>query len=100
MCPRCQSIEHIWKIVSGSGQLWSFVVPRPPLLPYFEKQSPYVVGLIQLDGYKNIRIIGRISNSDNTTQLDIDNLKIGSAVSINFHKINSDISIPFWYLDS
>ena len=49
---------------------------------------------------KNIRIIGRISNSDNATQLDIDNLEIGSAVSINFHKINSDISIPFWYLDS
>ena len=48
MCPRCQSIEHTWKIVSGSGQLWSFVIPRPPLLPYFEKQSPYVVGLIQL----------------------------------------------------
>ena len=60
MCPHCQSTDHKWKIVNGSGQLWSYVVPRPPLLPYFEKQSPYVVGLVLLDGYSNIRIIGRI----------------------------------------
>ena len=40
MCPRCQSIEHIWKIVSGSGQLWSFVVPRPPYFHISKSNLP------------------------------------------------------------
>ena len=100
MCPHCQSTDHKWEIVSGSGQLWSYVVPRPPLLPYFEKQSPYVVGLIELDGYSNIRIIGRIMTADKKNEVDINNITIGSKLSVGFNKINSDISIPFWCLES
>jgi|TARA_B110000438_G_scaffold280452_1_gene305749 hypothetical protein len=100
MCPKCQSTNHKWKIVSGDGELWSYVVPRSPLLPYFEKQSPYVVGLIKLNGYSNIRIIGRIMRADNTNEVDINKISIGSKLSVGFNKINTDISIPFWYLES
>ena len=93
MCPHCQSIVHNWKTVSGNGVLWSFVVPRPPLLPIFEKQSPYVVGLVELVEYKSIRIIGQIETNSSK---DIDTIKIGDKLSINFKKINDEISLPYW----
>jgi uncharacterized protein len=100
MCPHCQSIDHKWKIISGSGHLWSYVIPRTPLLPYFEKQSPYVVGLVELDGYQNIRMIGRIMSANKNNEIDIATISIGSKVLVGFNKLNSDISIPFWYLES
>jgi uncharacterized OB-fold protein len=99
MCPKCQSIDHKWKIVAGDGELWSYVIPRAPLLPYFEKQSPYIVGLVALNNYTNIRIIGRIMNSDGTNLVSTTNIAIGSKISVGFNKINSEITIPFWFLD-
>ena len=100
MCPHCQSTDHKWKIVNGSGQLWSYVVPRPPLLPYFEKQSPYVVGLVLLDGYSNIRIVGRIFTDYKNNTVDIEKISIDAKLSVGFNKINQNITIPFWYVDS
>ena len=91
MCPKCQSLNDEWNIVSGDAILWSFVVPRPPLLPVFENQSPYVVGLVELIEYKNIRIIGEIKSNS-----DIDSIKIGDTLSVRFKKINNEISLPYW----
>lgn len=91
MCPKCQSIKDEWNIVSGTAVLWSFVIPRPPLLPVFENQSPYVVGLVELIEYENIRIIGQIKTDEN-----IDSLKIGDTLSVRFKKINDEISLPYW----
>ena len=71
--------------------LWSFVIPRPPLLPVFETQSPYAVGLVELVEYKNIRIIGQIQTNSN-----LDSIKIGDKLKIDFKKINNEISLPCW----
>ena len=76
------------------------MVPRPPLLPYFEKQSPYVVGLVLLDGYSNIRIIGRIFTDYKNNTVDIEKISIDAKLSVGFNKINQDITIPFWFTDS
>lgn len=91
MCPKCQSIEDEWNVVTGKAILWSFVIPRPPLLPVFENQSPYIVGLVELIEYDNIRIIGQIKTDEN-----IDSLKIGDTLNVSFKKINDEISLPYW----
>ena len=92
----------IWSLITFKD-LFDFdnlIIVFTKLLPYFEKQSPYVVGLIKLDGYSNIRIIGRIMRADNTNEVEVDKITIGSKLSVGFNKINTDISIPFWYLES
>ena len=33
-------------------------------------------------------------------EVDIATISIGSKVLVGFNKLNSDISIPFWYLES
>lgn len=91
MCPKCQSVKDEWNVVTGKAILWSFVIPRPPLLPVFEKQSPYIVGLVELIEYENIRIIGQIKTNE-----CIDSLKIGDTLSVRFKKINDEISLPYW----
>ena len=70
MCPQCHCLEYPWNQVSGEGEIWSFVVPRPPLLPVFEEISPYAVGLVSIKEYPLIRMIGRLKfnneqNEDN-----------------------------------
>ena len=60
-------------------------------LPVFDKQSPYVVGLVELVEYENIRIIGQIQTNSN-----IDSIKIGDTLTIDFKKINNEISLPYW----
>ena len=91
MCPKCQSIEDEWNVVTGKAILWSFVIPRPPLLPVFENQSPYIVGLVELIEYDNIRIIGQIKTDES-----IDSLEIGDTLNVRFKKINDEISLPYW----
>ena len=48
------------KFLENLRQIWSFVVPRPPLLPVFEEISPYAVGLVSIKEYPLIRMIGRL----------------------------------------
>ena len=93
MCPVCQSVSHTWNEVSGDAILWSFVIPRPPLLPVFEDQSPYIVGLVELVEYKNIRLIGQIINIPKN---NLDSIEIGDKLRVDFKKIDAEISLPCW----
>ena len=38
-----------WTCVSGTGRIWSFAIPHPPLLPAFADYAPYNVVLVQLE---------------------------------------------------
>ncbi|GAB3187250.1 Zn-ribbon domain-containing OB-fold protein [Nesterenkonia suensis] len=38
-----------WQAVSGSANLWSWVVVHQRYLPEFENELPYVVAFVQLD---------------------------------------------------
>src|SRR5690606_12820801 len=60
MCPHCRSVERGWKVMSGRGRVWSFVVAHPPLLPAYQAMAPYNVVVVELDEDPHIRLVGNL----------------------------------------
>jgi hypothetical protein len=100
MCPFCNSLSSVWKKCSGDGKIYSFVVPRPPLLPAFEELSPYVVVLVALKEYPLIRMIGRLKTNDHKDIKSLDEVKfnIDDEVEVGFERMATDVALPYWTL--
>ena len=79
-------------------QIWSFVVPRPPLLPVFEEISPYAVGLVSIKEYPLIRMIGRLKFNNEQNEDNFEEIIIGSEVQVSFQKISEEICLPYWVM--
>lgn len=59
-CPHCQSFASEWRLMSGHGRIWSYVVPHPPLLPDYAEQAPYNVVVVALAEAPRIRLVGNV----------------------------------------
>lgn len=101
MCPDCQSLDTGWQKLSGRGQLWSYCVAHPPLLPAFEKDAPYNVAVIQLDEAPTLRIFGRVVDGSETVHqlADPGRLEIGVRLRVIFEKVADDVALPLLLLE-
>jgi uncharacterized OB-fold protein len=90
MCPRCRSFEASWAPMSGRGQIYSWVICHPPLLPAFVERAPLAVVLVELEDDPSIRIVGNL--------LDIpeSEIEIGLPVEVCFEEISPDVTLPQW----
>ncbi|MET8980607.1 OB-fold domain-containing protein [Streptomyces sp. NPDC004539] len=95
-CPNCQSFESTWRLTSGRGRIWSYVVPHPPLLPDYAAQAPYNVALIELDDAPRVRLVGNVVTHPGAplNSLDPHRLRIGARV----HAVFPDDGLPQWVL--
>jgi uncharacterized OB-fold protein len=50
--------------VAGTGTVYSFIVQRQPSVPGYVDEVPYVVGLVELDEQRGLRLAGRIVGID------------------------------------
>ena len=98
MCPRCQSTESSWALMSGRGTIYSYVVPHPPLLPQFAELAPYNVILVSLEEDPTIRLIGNLVNraGDKINAVDPSSVEVGQRVQVVFEKVNDEIHMPRW----
>ncbi|HUH37233.1 MAG TPA: OB-fold domain-containing protein [Spongiibacteraceae bacterium] len=102
-CPDCHSDQSRWGAVSGRGEVWSFVVPRPPLLPVFERQSPYVVAVVSLADHPGIRMVGALveaaaGGGTVPAAVDSDAVRIGAPVQAVFTPLTEDVHLLRWCL--
>ena len=98
MCPNCQSLNHEWKPMSGTGRIWSFVVPHPPLLPAFADLAPYNVVVVELDEDPAIRLVGNLlENAEGAiNEVDPGTIRIGEPVQVVFQPAGEDVVLPRW----
>jgi uncharacterized OB-fold protein len=92
-CPHCRSFESEWRLMSGRGRVWSYVVPHPPLLPDYAAQAPYNVILVELAEDPRIRLVGNLLPAADAPlgSLDPARIRIGASVKAVFHD-----GIPRW----
>jgi len=98
MCPACNSLQFTWDATSGTGTVWSFVVPHPPLLPAYTTLAPYNVIVVALDENPHIRFVGNLVASADAPINSIDpaTIRIGEPVRVVFAKIADDVTLPRW----
>lgn len=102
-CPECHSEQSRWVPLSGHGEIWSYVVPRSPLLPVFERQSPYVVALVSLVEHPEIRMVGALVEAvadgvGEPAAVDPDSVRIGAPVRAVFAPMSEDVHLLRWCL--
>jgi len=100
MCPFCHSLESSWALMSGFGTIWSFVVPHPPLLPYYAERAPYNVILVALEEDASVRLVGNLvaREGGEINEIDSTNIEIEAAVHVVFEPVSDEIHIPRWVL--
>jgi uncharacterized OB-fold protein len=86
MCPNCQSLE--WETVpsSGKGEVFSFIIPHYPQVPFFE--YPYVVAVVALE--EGTRLIS------NVVDVDPHDVEIGMPVEVKFVKVDGELTLPLF----
>lgn len=97
MCPACGSLEHEWRLSRGTGTIWSFVVPHPPLLPAYAELGRYNVIVVALDDAPNLRLVGNLLAEDggSITAIDAATIRIGEPVRVTFRQVG-DVTLPGW----
>jgi uncharacterized protein len=97
MCPRCRSIEVTWVATSGTGTVWSFAVPHPPLLPAYAELAPYNVIIVALTEVPTIRFVGNLlARPDGLiNEVDPATIEIGEPVRVTFQPVE-DVHLPRW----
>jgi len=97
MCPRCRSIALRWVATSGTGTIWSFVVPHPPLLPAYAELAPYNAIVVALDDDPTIRFVGNLVTGPGgpINEIDPATITIGEPVRVVFAPVD-DVSLPRW----
>jgi uncharacterized OB-fold protein len=93
-----------WVTVAGTGRIWSFVVPHPPLLPPFTDIAPYNVVLVELTDDPRIRLVGNVVASAGAALDSVDprGLAIGALVRAVFQSVCAEgvtVALPRWLLD-
>lgn len=96
-CEDCQSMDFKSREASGTGTIYSYIVPHHPPSPLLAERVPYGVVLVSLDDHPDIRILGNVLNADESK------LAIGQKVRVTFEAIHdkrsgADLLMPQWEL--
>ncbi|WMX46548.1 Zn-ribbon domain-containing OB-fold protein [Streptomyces roseicoloratus] len=99
-CPHCRSFAGEWRLMSGRGRIWSYVVPHPPLLPDYAAQAPYNAVLVELADAPRIRLAGNVVAAPDAPLDSVDpaRLRIGAAVRVAFTETGG-VTVPRWILE-
>jgi uncharacterized OB-fold protein len=86
VCPNCGSFELGYRVASGDGTVFSWVVFHKPLSPPFTE--PYAVALVELD--TGTRLVS------NLVDIPLDQIRIGLPVSVRFVEVEPGLVLPLF----
>ena len=89
-CFHCQSRDHDFQELPGTGTIYSFTVVRHPLHPDLIDCCPYVSGVVELDGTQGAGARMLV----NIIDVDPDAVKSGDRVEVVFEHVNDEMSTP------
>ncbi|MDJ0460708.1 OB-fold domain-containing protein [Streptomyces sp. H27-C3] len=100
-CPHCRSFDSEWRLMSGKGRIWSYVLPHPPLLPAYAAQAPYNAVVVELTDAPRIRLVGNVVSAPGAALDSVDpaRLRIGARVQVTFTDPGDGVTVPRWLLE-
>lgn len=98
MCPWCRSTASTWRMVSGRGTLWSFIVPHPPLLAELADVGRFNIAVVTLAEDETIRLVGNVVAERDATLDSIDPaaLAVGMPVVAAFPEVAPGVHLLRW----
>ena len=107
-CPFCTGLDSTWVPVAGKGEVHSYTEVHHGIQPQFQKQTPYLVLLVELDTQKGkpseqdaLRVVanlvtpqGQLAPADQVRRVGI-----GTRVRMVFNDLSPGLSLPQWTID-
>jgi uncharacterized OB-fold protein len=78
VCHRCHSFHLGWEEIQGKGRIYSYERPHHPVHTALNGHGPYIVVLVELPAYGNIRMVGNLLGDP------LQNVPIGGSVEAVF----------------
>ena len=88
ICHHCRSFDMGWGKIEGKGKIYSWERAWHPVHPALKSHGPYIIVLVELPQYGNIRMIGNLLGDPHQT------VTIGAAVEAVFEH-HHDTTPPF-----
>ena len=88
LCPECGSRQWKWSRSSGRGRLVTWTVTHQPRHPFFARQVPYVVAVIETE--EGVRLVSQLRG------LAPEELELDLAVVVELEKIAPEIALPYF----
>ncbi len=85
-CPDCGALDRGHVVASGRGTVFSYVVHRHPPVP--GRELPILIGLVDLE--EGVRMVGELVG------VEADEIEIGMPVTVDFHRVDEDLTLPVW----
>lgn len=83
ICHRCHSFNLEWAEIQGKGRIYSYERPHHPVHSSLNGHGPYIVVLVELPDYGNVRMVGNLLGDPLQT------VTIGAAVEAVFEPHDS-----------
>ena len=97
-CGKCRSTGHDWLPVSGFGRVWTYAFVYKPMLPAFEKYTPFPIVYVELEDHPPLRMAGNLVAAPDAeiNSVDHDKVKVGLRVKVVFRDRAEDVALPYW----
>lgn len=89
-CPDCRSTDYEWTEVSGKGKLYSWIVIHRAVDPVWQKMTPFVSGVVEIDEQPGCLVPGLILG------VAPNNVRDGMPVKVEFEQTGPEVSVPRW----
>lgn len=86
ICSNCGSFDLDWASCAGRGSLFSWTVTITPPLSSLSHDTPFVVGLVELD--EGVRLVSRIVG------VEEGDLRVGLELRVRLVELRDDFSLP------
>ena len=107
-CPFCTCLESTWIPVEGKGSVHSYGEVHHGIQPQFQKQTPYLILMVDLDTQKGapteydaLRVVANlVTPSGELAPADqVARVGIGTRVRMVFNDLSPGLSLPQWTID-
>ncbi|MSP04573.1 MAG: hypothetical protein EXR05_04885 [Acetobacteraceae bacterium] len=107
-CPFCTCLDSTWVPVEGKGAVHSYGEVHHGIQPQFQKQTPYLILLVDLDTQKGaptehdaLRVVANLVTADGQLAPpdQVARVGIGTRVRMVFNDLSPGLSLPQWTID-
>jgi uncharacterized protein len=99
-CRHCAGSTLDWREVPPLGRIWTYAIAHAPVLPSLSDTLPYATGYISMESHPSVRMAGFLLAGPESpiNSLRGEDIRIGQPVRAVFREVDSDVTLPFWYL--
>lgn len=86
LCPKCTSLETEWALLSGRGEVFTFIIVHQTYHPAFFEETPYNVAIVRLEEGPAIH--------SNIVECAHEDVRVGMPVEVVFEDVNDAVALP------